>query len=1467
DATLDTARQQAREALNDHFNWSHAWKNVADTLRNRPQRVEEREQTARSRLLGLRQLLIIRDASPVLARSRLNDIALISRRIAEQEMAQGILLDIPLLARRLEAERVRAPGLHLSTLLPGCLQRAFDEVRCSEPCVHDRALALMLRSNGGHADMLAALLELLQPALTRGAQHVEAAQRLHRHLDALRADAAHHARSEPAGALDRRYATLVARSLDAEAEALTFPAHASRQQAFEQARDRLQAFEQRRRTPREALAARHNAWAPAAHGANVAARPAQTGATGPDDGPGLLQRIDRRLNLFDLASATADPEPRRAPPLQVPGSAAIRPPLRKVIARAGKVTPAVPPATTASPSQGSPDTPLASSIRAYVPALWSCLQRVGGHSPAAISTRLASLWIRYTHSELNPLRVRAGIGAQWTEAEDNRYPLAELFRNAAHDHPSAAFLTPVAGEHIQIVAGEDGAAPPELNTPDVLQQLADLLNRVAARSRPWQPWMLAYLRAASPATAAALGRLQAIGESAGAARPAQRAHTLLRTVNQSLQKGWHGTSGNLRLFIQKYLGRFKGTPADVLDQQVTFSGWAKVRDGQMLHTGRMPYHFRYQKPVAWAIVRTPAERCDEATIVARARSSAHRHVQQAVAATVDLCQEQQPAGVAGNPSLRTLMKGTHPPVPAVLRAAWDRTFSQRAGDADYQAALALQIDLFLSTRLDNLRLQRTSCTLQGIAPADRAHYAAQAEAVRNGHARPLLLTVQHTSDTADGVILLPGKAPDEYLAVPIGLALPARRLVFGRSLFGGGRRLQNPDIAWLRQFYAPDRLQEGAVNAHVNRGFANGGISGGDGLGATWSTTLSPTGFVVTPADDPVGELARAHQARQQQQGQAVLRSQEEFAQKKRAAELEAVAEVLMEVAMTVGAGELLLPELLAMGEVEMAVVDGGLRIANYGAMGMQFASGWENMRADTDHPTTAKEDADNLVLSTLINLLLSSPDFMPSASTGERLEAATAEAGNAKQPLPSPIASGHLRGAYRIGDDLYIPLRQGTLHRARWEAEARGFRVIPRSQTETGMATDPRRIYRRKGDRFVPRKARTDVERRPGRTRNSDGAAAPVHGLKRYKLPAAISRTPIRDTDGEVKYLRYSARTKDGTPSGSQALVVSAHGSYLPSESEAAAGSVPVRIPADVGVGLMTPHDTLLMDAGIDACVNPPAGYSPYVSLRTTASGTVEITRVDFVPQQDHTLWNGGPAYAPESLANTLGRQDGLQNYRHHHYEYDDERDIARSLLRNRRRVANGRAVGTDILVVNGEAGIDSPFEGVIADTGVQKVLDLSELQHLTNERGKKYTSIIFAHCRNLATAPESTVSHYFISEAEVIEQLRADATGGARGDTAKGTAGATVDARSTLTLHILRRDDPEAPFVHHRLTLLRLAAEGAAATAHTPPDAQASAAPTPRYNVPRVVQFRPLPANGRANPWEHGPSYDVPDLHPSEP
>lgn len=1464
----DSARLKARDVLDQHFSWGQAWRDFTDTLLQGGRQAKQRGDAARSAVLGLRQLLIIRDLSQVLRLCTMEALADMSQVIAEREMDEGTLLDIPQLARNLD--RQITPWTPLHDTLDACLQRAFRGVQCSPHALRDTALSMLLHGGHQHADALAALLQLVESSLTSGLREVQAAHTLNGHLGQMQEEADYQSGRETLGALDQRHANLVARSLRAEMAALQAPQDAAAQQALQEAQDRLQTFQAIRATPRDALSARHNALAGNTNRMRASAASPPAGPTASEDVLGLMQRIDRQINLFDLAAAEpaahVAPRPYDCPPDTYATFAGGCVSKASVDAMGDWLAP-----NSASAVNLPLEKELLLSIKKHAPAVWGYLHDATGAAATDARARLEALQVVHSHEELTDVKVRGGIGAAWREVQDAQYSLVQVFKDAENNSRSRGLFLPASASHVQVVATTDKGqvAPPALNTPDARKELATLLKLIAVRTHPGQtPWMRSYAQAAPPAQALALGALLTPDEGTANQTRVEQARSLLQNVNQALQTGWHATGNDPYAFIQKYLQDVHGAPTDILEQNVRFHGEAKVRDGYFFHSGRMPFYFDYKMPLRWAIVRLPEERCDEALVVAQARSSHQRDVQDGVAATVRTCNVEWPAAVTANGPLAALLSRKESTAVALLREKWDASFNARQADAGYQAALAVQIDAFLSTKLDNLRLQRDSSTLQDLPAALRAHYASQADAVRQGTANPLLLALPSTSDTADGLILLPGPVANHYLAVPINQALPARLLTFTTKAFGKGLHLTNADIAWLRPFFGPDRLDNGTLNSHSSWGFANGGMTGGDGPDATWETTRSPTELTPVPTTNPVTALASAHQARQLQTGQAILRSQDELDDEALAGELEAAGEVMMEVSMVVGLGELLLPELLAAGGVEMAVVNGGVRLLNYGAMSMQFAAGWEHMRADQDHPLVAKHDADNLLLSTLANVLMSASEFKPGASASERLAAATGEAENARKALQAPIASGHLQGAYRVGEDLYIPLKEGKLHRVQWDAQAAGFRRVAAPGAPAAGTSSP--LYRLEQGAFaehaeVPA-ARAGQEHPPARRRGGPNPAAAETNPATYQLPSTITRTVITDADGEMNYVRYSAKHADGTPSDSRRLVVSAHGSFLSSESDAAVGTSPVHIPADVTVSMSTPHDTYLMDGGIDTFVNPPAGYTPFLTLKGTPSGAAEITEVNFVPQQEHGLWKAGKDYNPASDANTLGRKDGLQNYRHHHYEDDSPQEIAESLLRSRENAAAGRGAQADVLVVNEDAGIDSPVKGVVADTGVQKVLDMNALGKLTNEQGNKYNTIVFAHCRNLASAPSESVSHYFSTEMEVAAQLKEDAAhtragAGAAPKGARGGAGGMADDGPSVNLVVLHRSDVEQPFQVRRFRFVPVPYQWDWDTTTT------TAAPSPPARVPAPPRdaFPPpphadLPGQRRPPPYVSTGSEDEP-------
>lgn len=1408
DSVIEAARARVREALDQQFSCEQAVEDFLATVLQQSHLATDRYNECKSLVLGLRQLLIIRDLGAQLPSCSFEQAAAMARHIADAEMQHGTLLDAGRLGASIQQHA--RPWVPLTTTFADRLRSAFEASRREPERVMNAALSMLLDGGNPRAQAIEAALRLLEEPLT-SARHEAVAARDHlRNLENL---AAHHADNDHSGVMDRRQSNYRVKALRAELHALRSPGDAKAMADLIEARDRLQSFEQRRATPKDVLKQQRDlirgdasAAAPENHPEMQEARAAPAVSTWGD----LLQRIDDMLQFPPGAEADPNLPPRPVP--CDPGT---------LLTPAGHCVPSA--ESLDAPFDASVSTQylkeielekeVLNAVRAHVPGLAHYLEQGRSGSAAALAHRLGKITIKHQHADLFPLRVANGLGAEWKEVDDDRYTLLDLFRDARHNTRAATFFEPAGEEHVAVVATDEHgiqSTPEQLNTPAIRRELAVLLKQVATRTQPGQtPWMQTFLNGASPQEVLAVSALRDRIPATDNATLTQRADAQLRMLNQELQDGWRATTHDPQTFIQEVMQKYFGAPKDLLSQQISVEGWAKVASGAVLNRGHLPFHFSYHKPLAWAVVRTPGELCDQATIVDLARTGTQSDVHDARTAEVTACTVHWPEDVTGNEDLREMLSDPQTPAPVMLRTLWDASFRRNQLDADYQASLAQQMDVFMATKLDDIRLQRNSSTLAGVPVHDRAHYAEQAAQIRNGTLDPLLLAVDGAGDVADRLILLPGRYPDTYLAVPVGMAVPARSLAFGRNAFAPGLHLDNSAIDWLKQFFAPQRLQEGALNTHSSSGFAGAWSTGGDGHSATRSTTQSPTRFRIDATADPIRQLCSALQLRYQHAGQAVLRTQDEIDASKWAQELEEASEVMAAVAVALPFGELLLPELLAANEVEIAVVEGGVRLLNYGSLGVQAAAGWETMNSHADNPVQAQNDADNLFISCMTNLLLLAPDFLPTATPEQRLAAAGQQAEATRARIGAPISSGQLQGAHQIGNDLYIPLQGGKLHRAEWDSGALGFRLRPAQDKAAQVPQERLPLYRWREGRF--QRVDGGAVKPPAKPKggNSPGAASSGTSAA-FQLPADVSRTPIAGTP----YVRYTAQAVDGTASSSEQLVVSAHGTYFVSESIASFDSRPVTIPADLDIHLAAPHEAYLMDAGLDTFVNPPDGYSPYLSLRMTDDG-VKIINVAFVPQP-HSQWHVGADYDPAEILNTLGRRDGLQNYRHHAYE-DSEKAISDALQKNRQLAAQNLAKERDVLVIDPDEGIYSADQGKDADTGVQRVLDMHTLGTLTNASGQKYRSIFFAHCRNLPTHPESSTPHYYITAGEVADAVAKQASNAAApGAPTKGGSSAPLRPDGpipTVQLVILHREDVNQPFEVRRINFVPLHSLAAAA------------------------------------------------------
>lgn len=113
------------------------------------------------------------------------------------------------------------------------------------------------------------------------------------------------------------------------------------------------------------------------------------------------------------------------------------------------------------------------------------------------------------------------------------------------------------------------------------------------------------------------------------------------------------------------------------------------------------------------------------------------------------------------------------------------------------------------------------------------------------------------------------------------------------------------------------------------------------------------------------------------------------------------------------------------------------------------------------------------------------------------------------------------------------------------------------------------------------------------------------------------------------------------------------------------------------------------------------------------------------------------------------MGREDGLQNYRHIKYERESDKLISKVLLKNRELAESGKAILTDVLTV--DKSIRYIEQSSLEKASIQRVLDLDRAGKLKNEKGERYKTIAFCHCRNGFFYPKNLVSTYFMMPANI--------------------------------------------------------------------------------------------------------------------
>ncbi|MBG6248863.1 MULTISPECIES: hypothetical protein [Symbiopectobacterium] len=103
------------------------------------------------------------------------------------------------------------------------------------------------------------------------------------------------------------------------------------------------------------------------------------------------------------------------------------------------------------------------------------------------------------------------------------------------------------------------------------------------------------------------------------------------------------------------------------------------------------------------------------------------------------------------------------------------------------------------------------------------------------------------------------------------------------------------------------------------------------------------------------------------------------------------------------------------------------------------------------------------------------------------------------------------------------------------------------------------------------------------------------------------------------------------------------------------------------------------------------------------------------------------------------MGRADGLQNYRHFHYEGDTKWKIGQALVKNRRLAVEHKAALSDVLIVNTQLKYEIDPDPLLAS--VQRVIDLDKERKLLNVNGERYNTLVFPHCRSNFALPDDQI------------------------------------------------------------------------------------------------------------------------------
>lgn len=240
----------------------------------------------------------------------------------------------------------------------------------------------------------------------------------------------------------------------------------------------------------------------------------------------------------------------------------------------------------------------------------------------------------------------------------------------------------------------------------------------------------------------------------------------------------------------------------------------------------------------------------------------------------------------------------------------------------------------------------------------------------------------------------------------------------------------------------------------------------------------------------------------------------------------------------------------------------------------------------------------------------------------------------------------------------------------------------------------------------------------------------SPTFREVKKSLNPAIGSAGYR-TIGDNHYALFYTKVEEGAQTGGRTLLVSAHGGFFNVDRNEQA----VALPAHLTVKMLAPHGTFLEDPTLRRVANAEINFQSFLTIKNGEA------RVHFRPQ-DHADWRHGPQYDPHLPRHALGLPDGLQNYRHYHFERESPSEISDVLIENRWLALFGQATPSDILVVHDK--IAHFRDTNIAKASVGRVIELDSNGELVNVLGERYTTIIFSHCRANFFAPEWLTSTY---------------------------------------------------------------------------------------------------------------------------